>query len=522
MGRGFSEWVADQKTAGATAQVGGANNSNSGRQRFLVDNSLLRSDSSGLRFRSSVEGDKNRALRPLAWGRCVWGTLDPSGAWLKVKPGRYLPVTLQGVPVLKLLHAEPEPFEEELEEVLWLSPLKANLMGGSSGSSYEILAEKLALRRGPSFNACSITWLCKGETVDVFGWDDTWQWRQCLEPRKKLLGWILLAREGEVLVKPHGSLEQWHPEALCDAAMEGRLFDLRRYLRQGPVESWPKDAMGRTPLELSVLHDHLPCAVRLLEAGADAEEALSECEKRGDTLDTLASALLSAFSGGEVEEVALQSALKSLDPSERSVARTQLARLVEGVKGDEASSERSTQTRDEISRVERISEGRDVEERSIEEEELELNELTASASEARGKPRSRKTRRERRRRVSFSGHGGHASRVSSPSASESETEAQGAEVFRSWLEERPSMCRLSTVSGVETGVAWDFPLTKSEKRELLLMYVTEGEKMAEETASQAQLEERRHRKSLESAKAALVRMRKTKCSGGRRSLGGLG
>ena len=31
-------------------------------------------------------------------------------------------------------------------------------------------------------------------------------------------------------------------------------------------------------------------------------------------------------------------------------------------------------------------------------------------------------------------------------------------------------------SGVETGVAWDFPLTKSEKRELLLMYVTEGEK----------------------------------------------
>ena len=30
------------------------------------------------------------ALRPLAWGRCVWGTLDPTGAWLKVKPGRNL------------------------------------------------------------------------------------------------------------------------------------------------------------------------------------------------------------------------------------------------------------------------------------------------------------------------------------------------------------------------------------------------------------------------------------------------
>ena len=32
------------------------------------------------------------------------------------------------------------------------------------------------------------------------------------------------------------------------------------------MDCWPKDAMGRTPLELSVLHDHLPCAVRLLEA----------------------------------------------------------------------------------------------------------------------------------------------------------------------------------------------------------------------------------------------------------------
>ena len=53
-------------------------------------------------------------------------------------------------------------------------------------------------------------------------------WPASRSGRKKLLGWILLAREGEVLVKPrHGSQEKWHPEALCDAAMEGRLFDLR-------------------------------------------------------------------------------------------------------------------------------------------------------------------------------------------------------------------------------------------------------------------------------------------------------
>lgn len=99
-----------------------------------------------------------------------------------------------------------------------------------------------------------------------------------------------------------------------------------------------------------------------------------------------------------------------------------------------------------------------------------------------------------------------------------------AEAFRNWLEDRPSMFRLSAVRCVDTGIAWDFPLTKSEKRELLLMYVAQGEKMAEESACQAMDQERRQRKSLESARAALARMRKKTCrrsKPGRRSLGGV-
>lgn len=46
------------------------------------------------------------------------------------------------------------------------------------------------------------------------------------------------------------------------------------------MESWPKDAMGRTPLELSVLHDHLPCAVRLLEADFDGFKMLVVVNKK--------------------------------------------------------------------------------------------------------------------------------------------------------------------------------------------------------------------------------------------------
>ena len=54
------------------------------------------------------------------------------------------------------------------------------------------------------------------------------QFRTLRNDRKKLLGWILLAREGsDALVQPQGTIDKWHPEPLCDAAMEGRLFDLR-------------------------------------------------------------------------------------------------------------------------------------------------------------------------------------------------------------------------------------------------------------------------------------------------------
>ena len=41
-----------------------------GPQRFLVDNSSLRSDSSGLRYRSSPDGEKNRVPRQL------WTSVD--------------------------------------------------------------------------------------------------------------------------------------------------------------------------------------------------------------------------------------------------------------------------------------------------------------------------------------------------------------------------------------------------------------------------------------------------------------
>eukprot|EP00434_Breviolum_minutum_P024063 symbB.v1.2.021239.t1/scaffold1825.1/size102390/6 len=104
---------------------------------------------------------------------------------------------------------------------------------------------------------------------------------------------------------------------------------------------------------------------------------------------------------------------------------------------------------------------------------------------------------------------------STESTKSSEKQCEGSgESFRAWLDQRPAMLRLSG-SRCETGVAWDFPLTKSEKRELLLQHIAATERIAEEHAVQAAQEvelaweeEQRHRQSLASAKAAISRMRK--------------
>lgn len=515
----FSEWAAEQRSASSTTQPQNvACGLQGGPQRFLVDNSSLRSDSSGLRYRSSPDGEKNRTLKPVAWGRCVWGVLNDTQTWLKVKAGRYLPVTVQGCNVLKLQLDDPEPFEEEVEEILWIRPLKS-LTG--SGSCYEIAAEKAALRRGPSFNAATIIWLSQGDAVELFGWDESWQWRQCLEPRKRLVGWLLLARHDAALVQPQGDrAPPWRPQPLCDAAAEGRLPDVRRYLHELPIAAWPRDEQGRTPLQLSVLHQHLPCAVRLLEAGADAAEALRECEQRHEEIDELCSALLGAFTGESASSAMLQLALKSLDPAERNVARTQLARL-QGTKSEDSIDDdfddldvASTETAEGESKGE------------LGETSCLYEASEASESSEKEALRSQIVQRKKRRsrRASFSGRGQAASSRASSPVSDSEVEVKTADAFRNWLEDRPSMFRLSAVRCVDTGIAWDFPLTKSEKRELLLMYVAQGEKMAEESACQALDQERRHRKSLESARAALARMRKKTCrrsKPGRRSLGGV-
>jgi len=70
---------------------------------------------------------------------------------------------------------------------------------------------------------------------------------------------------------------------------------------------------------------------------------------------------------------------------------------------------------------------------------------------------------------------------------------------------------------LDTGRAWDYPLAKSEKRELLLQHIAAGERMAEDHAAEAErdaeiarAEQNRQRQSLESYKTARSRIRRKK------------
>lgn len=320
-------------------------------QNFLLDNSRLMSHSSGLRYRASPDGEKNQSLKPVPWGKSIWGTLDETGEWLKVKPGRYLPVRVDGVEVLKVVPDASGYVSEEKEDAkdCRLGSLKVpdkfrpaaeqSSVNGSTGSWYQIVAERVALRQGPSLGAPAITSLRRGASLELFGWDETRQWRECLEPRTMLQGWLLLehpqlgplARPQRFADGAESGAESgaWRPgPALCDAAAEGRLEDLRCFLQDTQVTV--VDCQGRRPLVLSACYNHLPCAVHLLEAGADAREALEECERRGVELDVMAAALLTAMAGGKANPSALQLMLNRLEGRERSMAEAMLARREPG------------------------------------------------------------------------------------------------------------------------------------------------------------------------------------------------
>lgn len=75
--------------------------------------------------------------------------------------------------------------------------------------------------------------------------------------------------------------------------------------------------------------------------------------------------------------------------------------------------------------------------------------------------------------------------------------SESAQGFKAYLEQRDPFLRLSaggsrnrpsSSPSLSSGVAWDFPLAKCEKRELLLLHVAAGERLAALDAAEARAE----------------------------------
>lgn len=172
---------------------------------------------------------------------------------------RWLPVfNAQGVRLLQ----EVEAKDEALEEVLAPEPHAAH----GCGAAYEVLAERVALRRGPSTAAKPLGQLRRGEDVELFGWDTSRLWRYCVDHRLSRSGWVLLDHvDLGPLLRPLGALLCVRPlNPLVVAAAEGRLEDLEAFLSS---DEWSfEDPRG---LALAVAErGSLRGTARLLLAGA--------------------------------------------------------------------------------------------------------------------------------------------------------------------------------------------------------------------------------------------------------------
>ncbi|CAK9035947.1 unnamed protein product [Durusdinium trenchii] len=110
------------------------------QQKYLVDNTWLKSPCGGLAYRFSKEV-QNKDERPGEQGGAPWNSMvigeDQGDGWLKVADGRLLPMSMNGVPVLKPLadaDGSPDEVAQAEEELDRLYRELNRRMEGVSGS----------------------------------------------------------------------------------------------------------------------------------------------------------------------------------------------------------------------------------------------------------------------------------------------------------------------------------------------------------------------------------------------------
>lgn len=338
---GFAAWAREKVTE---TFKDGSTDPAMQEECYLVDNSKLSSSSHGLRYRASpAHHDMRKDLKPVPWGSMVWGQEVEGGTWLQLSQGRFLPMCNgDGVEILRHLRTDDLPEEEPqqkldegygklgtlkvLKEVRPVVAEEAKNLDGP-GALYEVIADRVALRVGPSLGAAAAYAMPRGAKVELFSWDDSRKWRQCREPKHRKCGWVLLDHEElGPLLRPEGQPLCARPlDPMCVAAVEGRFADLRRFMAQTTLAELAEaaDVSGCGPLMLAAEQGHIECCLCLLQAGANAVAALNQAVHRERHLPPRTKAVLQAVAG---EPNAVSRAMQGLSPQEKKTLQEVLSR----------------------------------------------------------------------------------------------------------------------------------------------------------------------------------------------------
>merc|ERR1719446_1297890 len=166
------------------------------KSEWLVYNGLLGSPSKSLKFRSSPDlEDFARGRKQVEFGETVFGIPTDNG-WLKV--GRlYLPMKINDVPVLVPQNTSTHVEEDEDPTEMWKkwkmpTPLKDPPRCAGKGILYEVVHDRVVGRPAPSLAAPMQCVRKKGQTVELYDFDETGKWRRGLQAETNHLVWFLV------------------------------------------------------------------------------------------------------------------------------------------------------------------------------------------------------------------------------------------------------------------------------------------------------------------------------------------
>lgn len=272
------------------------------KEAFLVDNKQLQSKSKGVSYRSSP-CIQDKAKKVACFGDIVCGmvvncedesaSMFDENAWLKVDYDLYLPFKVSGSQVLILAREDESNAEDEVHCTTSISCEKyqppqvdPTLLDPGVGTIYNVVAEKVSFHKLPTVRSEGLGWKKYGDELELFGWDDSRNWRQFLDHRTNLVGWIMLDHpDYGPLLRPNDlplSVKQFQP--LCMAVRERNYSDMKRFIEEGDDVNI-LDPGGYTPLMIAAELNDINSITYLLHAGANPHVTLAAGETAQDLAD---------------------------------------------------------------------------------------------------------------------------------------------------------------------------------------------------------------------------------------------